>query len=84
MARIATRWPTDEFDTRIEGVPVLTTAGVDVPDEHLAAVKDLALLSGVGLHEFTTEETPTPTAQVITTEETPPASGTPAPSTSEV
>lgn len=65
MPRFVTRWPTDAFDTRIDGVPVITLTGADVPDEHVARVQELARWSGVELDELA-PDAPAPAAQLFT------------------
>lgn len=83
MPRFATSWPTDAFDTQIEGVPVITLSGVDVPTEHLEAVQESARLSRVGLIEIEDGAPAPDTAQLFTQSTTTPAppAAAPAPAT---
>lgn len=72
MPRFATSWPTDEFDSGIEGVPVITLRGTDVDDAHVEELQDLAHLSGVALVEVD-PDAPPPGEQLFTQSTTTPA-----------
>jgi hypothetical protein len=56
MARFATPWTVDAFETGVDGL-VITPAGTDVPDEQTEAVRDAAAHNGVELIEVT-DDTP--------------------------
>jgi ribosomal protein L12E/L44/L45/RPP1/RPP2 len=56
MARFATPWTVDAFETGVDGL-VITPAGTDVPDEQTEAVRESAAYNGVELIEVT-EDTP--------------------------
>jgi hypothetical protein len=45
----AVAWPTDVFDSQVDGVNPITTAGTDIPPEHLEAVIAAASAANVRL-----------------------------------
>lgn len=49
--RLATVFPSDGLDPSIDGVPVITADGTDVPVEHEEAIRKAANSSGVKIRK---------------------------------